>query len=130
MEDLQNVGLFDPSLEMMIKHISECDTMQFNPKNPMEWKGYVIFFDPLAEPNDLTTSFVDHHKYRKAYWEARENPVNLINLSGKYGLVCKLPDGNVSVIDGEVNYRGSFIIKLTAEENRRQFAEFEKILGK
>ena len=130
MEDLQDVGLFDPSLEMMIKHISECDTMQFNPKNPMEWKGYVIFFDLMENPEELTTSFIGHHKFRKACFEARENPINLIKLSGKYGLVCKLPDGNVKVIGEEVYYRGSFIIKLTPEESRRQFAEFEEILGK
>ena len=119
-EDLMDIGAFDPDLEMMIKHISQCETMHLNPKNPLSWKGYVIFYSPkdFNSISDSCSGFTESHKYKKAIEEARLNYDKVQQLAEKYGMEVNL---------GEYD-DANLIVKIPNKLSQQYLKDWEKIV--
>ena len=118
--DLMEIGSFDPDLEMMIKHISQCETMHLNPKNPLSWKGYVIFYSPkdFSNISDSCSGFTESHKYKKAIEEARMNYGKVQQLAEKYGMEVNL---------GEYD-DANLIVKIPNKLSQKYLKDWEKIV--
>ena len=121
-EDLMDIGAFDPDLEMMIKHISQCETMHLNPKNPLSWKGYVIFYSPkdFSNISDSCSGFTESHKYKKAIEEGRLNYDKVKQLAEKYGMEVNL---------GEYD-DANLIVKIPNELSQQYLKVWEKLIGR
>ena len=119
-EDLMDIGAFDPDLEMMIKHISQCETMHLNPKNPLSWKGYVIFYSPkdFSSISESCSGFTESHKYKKAIEEARLNYDKVKQLAEKYGMEVNL---------GEYD-DANLIVKIPNKLSQQYLKDWEKIV--
>lgn len=119
-DDLMDVGAFDPDLEMLMKHLSTCETIHLNPNNPLAWKGYVIFYSPRSFINisDSCSGFAGDHKYKKAIEEARLNHSDVKKFAEKYGMEVSL---------GEYE-DANLIVKISTALSKEYLETWEKLV--